>query len=119
RARGRRIPRAMRTGRLRRPPFAKPPRADLAASPRGVSAVPIPVGVVGAGKHGERYLRHIHEDVPELSVRLLCRRDRAAGRAQAERLGARYLDDFRALVASPEIAAVITVVPPTLNVEIC
>jgi myo-inositol 2-dehydrogenase/D-chiro-inositol 1-dehydrogenase len=84
-----------------------------------VSAAPIPVGVVGAGKHGERYIRHIHEDVPELSVRLLCRRDPAAGRAQAERFGARYLDDFRALVASPEIAAVIAVVPPTLNVEIC
>ncbi|HSD11467.1 MAG TPA: Gfo/Idh/MocA family oxidoreductase [Candidatus Binatia bacterium] len=84
-----------------------------------MSGAPIPVGVVGAGKHGERYIRHIHEDVPELSVRLLCRRDLAAGRAQAERLGARYLDDFRALVASPEIAAVIAVVPPTLNVEIC
>lgn len=84
-----------------------------------MSAAPIPVGVVGAGKHGERYIRHIHEDVPELSLRLLCRRDRAAGRAQAERFGARYLDDFRELVASAEIAAVIAVVPPTLNVEIC
>jgi predicted dehydrogenase len=84
-----------------------------------VSAAPIPVGLVGAGKHGERYLRHIHEEVPELSVRLLCRRDRAAGHAQAERLGARYLDDFRELVTSPEIAAVIAVAPPTLNVEIC
>ena len=84
-----------------------------------MSAAPIPVGVVGAGKHGERYIRHIHEDVPELAVRLLCRRDRAAGSAQAERFGARYLDDFRVLVASPEIAAVIAVAPPTLNVEIC
>ena len=84
-----------------------------------MSGAPIPVGLVGAGKHGERYIRHIHEDVPELSVCLLCRRDRAAGRAQAERLGARYLDDFRDLVSSPEIAAVIAVVPPTLNVEIC
>ena len=84
-----------------------------------MSGAPIPVGLIGAGKHGERYIRHIHEEVPELSVRLLCRRNRAAGRAQAERLGARYLDDFRALVTSPEIAAVIAVVPPTLNVEIC
>jgi predicted dehydrogenase len=84
-----------------------------------VSAAPIPVGVVGAGKHGERYLRHIHEDVPELSVRLICRRDSAAGRAQAKRFGARYVDDFRALVTSPEIAAVVAVVPPTLNLEIC
>jgi predicted dehydrogenase len=87
--------------------------------PRDVRAAPIPVGVVGGGKHGERYIRHIHEEVPELSVRLLCRRDRAAGHAQADRVGARYVDDFRELVASPEIAAVIAVVPPTLNAAIC
>ena len=79
----------------------------------------IPVGLVGAGKHGERYLRHIVEDVPELSVRLLCRRDEAAGREQAARAGARYVGDFRDLVSSPEIAAVIAVAPPSLNVEIC
>jgi len=80
---------------------------------------PIPVGLIGAGKHGERYLRHIVEDVPDLRVALLCRRDADAGRAQAARAGARYVTDFRDLVASPEIEAVIAVVPPVLNVEIC
>jgi len=75
----------------------------------------IPVGLVGAGKHGERYLHHIATDVPELAVRLLCRRDAAVGREQAARFGARFVEDFRDLVSSPEIAAVIVVVPPTLN----
>ena len=82
-------------------------------------SAPIPVGLVGAGKHGERYLRHIAEDVPELRLRLLCRRDEKAGREQATRVGARYVADFLELVASPEVAAVIVVVPPTLNAEIC
>jgi myo-inositol 2-dehydrogenase/D-chiro-inositol 1-dehydrogenase len=79
----------------------------------------IPVGLVGAGKHGERYLRHIVEDVPELSVRLLCRRNAVVGREQASRAGARFVADFRELAASREVAAVIAVVPPALNAEIC
>jgi len=80
---------------------------------------PIPVGLVGVGKHGERYLRHIVEDVPDLRVRLLCRRDERAGREQAARVGAGYVADFRELAASPEIEAVIAVAPPTANVELC
>jgi predicted dehydrogenase len=80
---------------------------------------PIPVGLVGAGKHGERYLRHIVQDVPELCVRLLCRRDERAGREQAARAGAAYVADFRELAASPVIEAVIAVAPPTANVELC
>lgn len=80
---------------------------------------PIPVGLVGGGKHGERYLRHIAEEVRELRVALFCRRDPQAGRAQAERLGARYVADFRELVSSRDVSAVIAVVPPTLNLEIC
>ena len=79
----------------------------------------IPVGLVGAGKHGERYLRHIVDDVPELAVKLLSRRDTAAGEAQARHVGARFVTDFRELAASPEIRAVIAVVPPSLNRELC
>jgi predicted dehydrogenase len=81
--------------------------------------IPTPVGLVGAGKHGERYLRHIAQDVPELRLRLLCRRDRAAGLEQAARVGARYVGEVGELLASPEIEAVIVVVPPALHREIC
>jgi len=33
------------------------------------------VGVVGAGTHGARYLRHLAGDVPGLAPVALCRRD--------------------------------------------
>ncbi len=81
--------------------------------------VPTPVGLVGAGKHGERYLHHIAQDVPELRLKLLHRRDRAAGREQAARVGARYVAEIGDLLASPEIEAVVVVVPPALHLEIC
>jgi predicted dehydrogenase len=81
--------------------------------------VATPVGLIGAGKHGERYLRHILQDVPELRLRLVCRRDRAAGLEQAARAGARYVDELGELVASPEIEAVMVIVPPALHREIC
>ena len=80
---------------------------------------PTPVGLIGAGKHGERYLRHIVEDVPELRLQLLCRRDPATGPEQAARVGARYVAELGELLASPEIEAVVVVVPPTLHREIC
>jgi predicted dehydrogenase len=80
---------------------------------------PIPVGLIGAGKHGERYLRHVVEDCPGLELRLLSRRDATAGREQAARARARFVGDYRELVSSPEIEAVIVVVPPYLHVEIC
>jgi predicted dehydrogenase len=81
--------------------------------------VPTPVGLVGAGKHGERYIRHIVEDVPELRLQLLWRRDPAAGLEQAARVGARYVAELAELLASPEIEAVVVVVPPALHREIC
>jgi predicted dehydrogenase len=84
-----------------------------------VRPAPTPVGLVGAGKHGERYIRHIVEDVPELRLQLLFRRDRAAGREQAARVGARYVADLGELLASPEIEAVVIAVPPALHREIC
>jgi predicted dehydrogenase len=86
---------------------------------REAVGAPIPVGLVGAGKHGERYVRHIVEDVPELRLRLLCRRDAIVGREQAERAGARFVAEFLELVASSEIEAVVVAVPPALHREIC
>jgi predicted dehydrogenase len=90
----------------------------VARETKRVTKAPIPVGIVGGGKHGERYLRHIAEDVPELAVRLVSRRDPVRGEEQARRAGARYVRDFRELATSPEIEAVIATAPPTLNAEL-
>jgi predicted dehydrogenase len=80
---------------------------------------PTPIALVGGGKHGQRYLRHIVEELPELRVAILCRRDERAGREQAARAGARYVADFREAASSPDVDAVVAVVPPSLNGDLC
>jgi predicted dehydrogenase len=79
---------------------------------------PIAVGLIGTGRHGQRYARHVRLDVPELRLAALSRRDVAAGSAQAEALGARFHADWRALVTDPGVEVVITVVPPSLHPEV-
>jgi predicted dehydrogenase len=76
------------------------------------------VGLIGAGKHGQRYVKHVRDDLPELTLHALSRQDATAGREQAAALGARFHHDWRALVADPEVDAVIAVVPPALHPDI-
>jgi len=80
-----------------------------------VAAAPFPVGLIGAGKHGQRYLNHIRADVPELRVAALSRHDAERGAAQARELGCRFHAEWRDLVADPDVAGVIAVVPPSLH----
>lgn len=75
----------------------------------------IPVGLIGAGKHGQRYLAHLRADVPALRLAALCRRDVEVGRRQAAELGCRFHAEWRALVDDPAVEAVVAVVPPTLH----
>ncbi len=75
------------------------------------------VGIVGSGKHGERYLRHVGE-VAGLHLVALCRRDRARGEAQARTYGCRYHADAEQLIDDPDVGAVVLVVPPTLNARL-
>ena len=75
----------------------------------------IGVGLIGAGKHGQRYLNHIRADVPKLALVALSRQNVIAGREQAATLGCRFHEDWRALIADPAVEAVIVVVPPNLH----
>ena len=75
----------------------------------------ISVGVIGAGKHGQRYLQHLRDDIPELSLAAFSRRDSVAGAEQARSLGIAFHADWQALVADPAVDAVVAVVPPTLH----
>src|SRR5262249_58610185 len=124
--------RAPRRGEARRPPLVLARRGGIpGALPGGGvpgSHAPQPprtsrrrasclmtrlaVGVIGAGKHGERYLRHASRDVPEIAVAALARRNADLGRAQAAALDCRYHTDWRALVDDPRVEAVIVVVTP-------
>ncbi len=71
------------------------------------------LGVIGAGTHGARYLRHAARDVPGLRPVALCRRDGAAGAALAAELGCRYERDPAALIAAADVDAVLVCTPPS------
>lgn len=80
--------------------------------------VPFPIGLIGAGKHGQRYLNHIRADVPELRVVALSRQDAVRGVEQAREIGCAFHADWRALVADPAVAGVVAVVPPSLHRDV-
>ena len=77
----------------------------------------IGLGIIGTGKHGERYLRHV-ADVPALRLVAISRRDREAGAAQAQAYGCRFHAEPEALIADAEVDVVALVVPPTLHLRL-
>ena len=79
----------------------------------------IGIGLVGLGRHGSRYARHLLEGIPECHLAAVSRRDVGAGRAFAERHGLLFVPDWRDLVTREEVEAVVVVTPPALNREIC
>jgi predicted dehydrogenase len=76
------------------------------------------LGVIGAGGHGTRYLRHARADVPGMTATALCRRDGAAGAALAAELGCRYHADPAALIADPEVDGIVVCTPPSSHLEL-
>ncbi|MEK7797356.1 MAG: Gfo/Idh/MocA family oxidoreductase [Nitrospirota bacterium] len=77
------------------------------------------LGVIGMGRHGSRYVKHLLEGVPGCHLAAVSRRDEAAGRAFSDRHGVPFFVDWRELVTRPEVEAVVAVTPPGLNREIC
>ena len=82
-------------------------------NPRAMGALGI--GIVGAGKHGLRYVRHLTEEVDDARLVAVCRRDRQAGAEVARAHGCAFYDDWRALVEDPAVEAIVSVVPPVLQ----
>ena len=76
------------------------------------------IGVIGAGAHGERYVRHGRQDVPGLTVTALCRRSTEAGRKLAAQHGCRYHQAPEDLIADPEVDGVIVCTPPSSHFEL-
>jgi predicted dehydrogenase len=76
-------------------------------------SAPLPVGLIGLGKHGLRYLAHLRDDLPQFRLVAVSRRDREAGERTAAEVGARYHSYPSDLVSDPAVRAVIAVVPPS------
>ncbi|TAL10757.1 MAG: Gfo/Idh/MocA family oxidoreductase [Nitrospirae bacterium] len=86
-----------------------------------MSRVPgsVGLGVVGMGRHGSRYVKHLLDGVPGCHLAAVSRTDTAAGRAFTERHGVPFFADWRELVTRSEVEAVVAVTPPGLNRDIC
>lgn len=75
------------------------------------------VGVIGAGKHGSRYARHVCNDVDGLRLVAISRRSDEGGLLAAQ-LGCRWYAQWRELVAAPDVDCIVAALPPTLNREV-
>lgn len=78
----------------------------------------IRLGLIGTGKHGVRYARHIRDDCPDAQLVAIARRDAAKAAALAEEVGVRAYTDYRELIAREDLDAVIVVVPPGFHADI-
>lgn len=80
---------------------------------------PIGIGLIGLGRHGMRYARHLREFSPDAALVAVSRRDAVQGAAFAAEHGLRFHHDSHALVADPNVGAVIVVTPPASTSSIC
>ena len=73
------------------------------------------IGIIGAGIHGSRYLKHAAEDVEGLRPVAICRRDPDAGAALARQYDCRDYRTARDLLADPQVEGVIIATPPSTH----
>ncbi len=77
------------------------------------------MGLIGLGRHGARYAKHLLEGVPGCRLAAVSRQDVQLGEQFAEEHGVPFHADWRDLLRRPDVQAVLVVTPPSLNREIC
>lgn len=80
---------------------------------------PLGIGLVGIGRHGIRYARHILQDLPTTSLRAVCRRHPEQGFDLPGGERVTVYGEARALVSDPSVDVVVAVTPPVFSREIC
>ncbi len=81
--------------------------------------MPLGIGLIGLGRHGSRYAKHLLHDLPEARLVAVARRRAEGGTGLPDAPGIPCYGDYRALIADPKVEAVVVVTPPTLNRDIC
>ena len=79
------------------------------------SSTALGIGLVGVGRHGSRYLRHLLHDLPEAALAAICRK--SGGSCPGTNVP--VYDDYRAMIADSQVEAVVIVTPPSLCHGIC
>ena len=81
--------------------------------------MPLRIGLIGAGRHGSRYIHHLLHNLPGVSLAALCRKRIGEGLPSVLTTEIPVYGDYRALIADPTVEAVVVVTPPSLCHEIC
>jgi predicted dehydrogenase len=79
----------------------------------------IGVGLIGVGRHGMRYARHIVHDIPTASLRAVCRRHPELGFDLPGASSVTVYKEPQSLIADPMVDVVIVVTPPIFSLDIC
>lgn len=79
----------------------------------------IGVGVIGVGRHGMRYVRHLVHDLPMASLRAICRRHPEQGLDLPEAGEVTIYGDPQSLIADPTVDVVVVVTPPSVASQMC
>lgn len=75
--------------------------------------------MIGVGRHGLRYARHILQDLPAASLKAVCRRDPRRGFDLPGAESVTLYGRAQSLIDDPSVEAVIVVTPPIFTREIC
>lgn len=80
---------------------------------------PIGLGLIGVGRHGIRYARHILHDVETATLKAACRRRPELGLDLPGAESVAVYGEVRTLIEDPAVEAVIAVTPPVFSHDIC
>jgi predicted dehydrogenase len=81
------------------------------------ASIPLGIGLVGVGRHGSRYAQHLLHDLPEAALTAISRKSGGGGSYLGTTVP--VYDDYRKMIADPNVHAVVIVTPPSLCRPIC
>jgi len=84
-----------------------------------MSRKPIGLGLIGVGRHGMRYARHIMQDLPGAVLQAVCRQHPQRGLELPGADEVTVYGEPQSLIDDPSVEAVIAVAPPAFSPDIC
>lgn len=73
---------------------------------------PLRIGLIGLGRHGMRYARHLLEQDSRCRLSAVCRQNVSLGQNFARQHGLRFHHRYQDLIDDPQVDAVVIVLPP-------